>query len=109
MNTQDIKELLEGVGIIAEEEYFGSEVDPPYAVILEPSAQIDCADLGIIISRVQRYRIELYTKSKKDPVRELFKQTIYGNVRADAFTEETESYGANRLFMTAIEFELLEE
>ena len=109
MNAESIKELLENAGIMAEEEYFGNEVDPPYAIILEPSAQIDCADIGIIISRVQRYRIELYTRSKKDPIRELFKQLIYENIRADAFTEETESYGANRLFMTAIEFELLEE
>lgn len=110
MTAADIVKLLEDNGITAQDEYFPTDVPTPYAVVLTPRAEIDGADIiprrgGYIIQRKQYYRIELYTKSKSDSARAEFLQLCFKSLNVSGgYSLEEESYGKNRLYMTAIEF-----
>ena len=42
-SAEDITALLTENGFAAAEEYFGNEIDPPYAVVLEPEAAVTAA------------------------------------------------------------------
>lgn len=110
MNAEDIIDLLKANGIDkVSDEYFPNETEMPYAVVLTPNAKTVTPDMGGGLGeKMQRFRIELYTKSKKDPARALFESIILGNICPDgAFDHDEESYGKGRMYMTAIEFDQL--
>ena len=109
MTAAEIVSLLERKGITAAEEYFPSETAYPYAVVLEPQADVDMADMGRCMARLSHFKIELYTHSKHSPEVAIFKKAIYENIPCGEFTEGGESYGMNSLYVTTIEFELYEE
>lgn len=100
-----VKLISDQLVIPAAEEYY-TETEAPYAVVLTPAARVSAADMGRIYARTQKYRLELYTKTKADPLRERFKDLIYSNVPACDFDEDEESYKSDRLYMTAIEFNI---
>ncbi len=106
-SAEDITALLTENGFVAAEEYFGNEIDPPYAVVLEPEAAVTAGDFGMIFGRKQKFSAELYVLTKKDPLCGLFRKVIYDNIPAPSFTEICESFGAGRGYMIAIEFEIL--
>lgn len=98
-----VKLISDYLKIPCAEEYF-TEVQPPYAVVLTPEAKVFAPDMGGCYARTQGYRIELYTKSKADPLRDRFKDLIYSVIPAGDFIEEEQSYRDVRLYLTAVEF-----
>ena len=82
---------------------------PSSVVVLSVSlSRVSAPDMGRDYARTQRYRIELYTKTKADTLRERFKDLIYSTIPAGEFDEEEVSYSSDRLYLTAIEFEIME-
>lgn len=102
-----VKLISDYLKIPAAEEYY-TKTEAPYAAVLTPAARVTAPDMGGIYVRTQRYRVELYTKTKADPLRGKFKDLIYSVIPAGEFEEEEESYSADRLYMTAIEFDIME-
>lgn len=111
MGAEELVELLRGNGIKAAEEYFPEGAQLPYAVVLEAEGSSDGPDMCVgLLEITQRFRIELYTKSKKDPIRKEFRRIIHENIAPlDRFYYENESYGAGRMYLTAIEFDQMIE
>ncbi len=107
MTPKEIVDMLETQGYLVAEEYFPDSTNPPYVVVLTPSAVIDGADMYDKIIRKQTIRVELYTKNKSDTLREAFKQLMYTSGAADSYREEEGYTSAVRLFVTAIEFTVL--
>lgn len=110
ITADDIVRLLEDNGITAADEYFPNDTEMPYAVVLTPSSRIECPDTGgmqRIISRAVTFRIELFTLSRSDPVRQRFMELIVTSMPADSFETDEQSFGANYGYMTAIEFEVM--
>lgn len=107
-SAADIVKLLEKNGITATEEYFHDDVGYPYAVVLTPETIIECPDMGgfadVFLKHVS-YRVELFTQSKEDPVRERFIKIMIKNMPTDTLRLEEASYGANAMYLTAVEFE----
>lgn len=112
VNEESIINLLKENGIKAAEEYFPNNTPMPYAVILTPSATIDGSDDMEIRFTRQTYRVELYTMSKKDPVRKKFKR-IFSEIVAPlidgTITYDESSFGKGVCYMTACEFETYEQ
>lgn len=95
-----IEQRLKSLGVPFSAEYFAGTQTPPYVVYLTPSADYYGAD-GVNMKRDQRFRIELYTKSKADKLRlRLFK--LFSDV---PFSVEEESGGQKNYYYTAITFE----
>lgn len=106
ISAEAIIELIkERLGISAAEE-FPAEINPPYCLVLTPAARIEAADMGRIFSREQTYRIELYTRYKKDPLRDELQDLIYSEIPAGEFNEEEGLSDIGRLYLTAIEFSI---
>ena len=106
--AEEIVKLIGDVlGIPAAEEFY-TKTEAPYAAVLTPAARVSAPDMGRYYARTQRYRIELYTKTKADTLRERFKDLIYSTIPAGEFDEEEVSYSSDRLYLTAIEFEIME-
>ncbi len=106
--VDEIIKLLEENDIPAAAEYFPDDTETPYAVVLTPSSRGEYADMGVfseVLAEYVNFRIELFTINRSDPIRKIFKDLIIGNIHADKFTAEEQSFGANDLYMTAIEFE----
>lgn len=104
----DIVRLLEENGITATEEYFHDDAGYPYAVVLTPEIIIECPDMGGCMGcffKHVSYRAELFTKSKDDPARERFIKIMIKHMPADTYRIEEASYGANAMYLTAVEFE----
>ena len=98
-----VKLISDFLQIPAAEEYY-TKTEAPYAAVLTPAARVSAPDMGGIYVRTQRYRIELYTKTKADPLRGKFKDLIYSVIPAGDFIEEEQSYRDVRLYLTAVEF-----
>lgn len=115
MTAADIVQLLNDNGITAQEEYYANDVSTPYAVVLTPYADIDSADMipqfrgrGFMYTQKQAIRIELYTKNKTDPIRAELLKLIFTKIQStNGYRLEEESYGKNRLYMTAVEFTVM--
>ena len=102
--AEEIVKLIGDVlGIPAAEEFYTKT-----EAVLTPAARVSAPDMGRYYARTQRYRIELYTKTKADTLRERFKDLIYSTIPAGEFDEEEVSYSSDRLYLTAIEFEIME-
>lgn len=93
-------------GIKAAEEYYPSEMPMPYAVVLVPESEIDASDQYELAFVRQRFRAELYTKTKADPLRNKFKRIMLSLGGMDIEFEE-QSYGKGRCYLTACEFSAL--
>ena len=108
VNEGVIINALADEGIKAAEEYFPNSTPFPYAVVLVPEADVEGSDNYEIVMIRQQYRVELYTKTKKDPLRRKFKRVMVEiggeNIR---FIEN--SYGKGNCYLTACEFETLQQ
>lgn len=100
---QDIIDALNEAGIKAAEEYFPSDMPLPYAVVLVPESVTDASDMNEIIFIQQTFRVELYTRSKNDPLRNKFKRVMTG-LCVPPIEFEEESYGKGGGYMTACTF-----
>ena len=100
--------VLAEKGIKAGEEYFPSETPFPYAVVLVPESVIEGSDNYEIALVRQQFRVELFTRSKKDPLRRKFKQAMLELGGGDITFFEA-SYGKGVYYMTACEFEVLQQ
>lgn len=100
--------VLAEKGIRAAEEYFPNTTQFPYAVVLVPEGDVEGSDNYEIVLMRQQFRVELFTKAKNDPLRRKFKRAMIEiggeNIR---FIEE--SYGKGNCYLTACEFETLEQ
>lgn len=108
MKAHEIVKLLEDNGITAAEEYFSDDTEFPYAVVLTPSSVLECSDTGAVMNVIAAsrvYRIELFTKSKDDPVRNKFLNLIAKNAGVPSVNVEEQSFGANCGYLTAVEYE----
>ena len=94
-----IEERLSTLGIPFAAEYFADSKKLPFAVYLTPAALYSGAD-GYNMQREQRFRIELYTLSKKDTLR----RKLFQLFRDVPFEVEEESGGQKNYYLTAIEF-----
>lgn len=99
---QDIIDALNEAGIKAAEEYFPSDMPLPYAVVLVPNAITDSSDMNEIVLIQQTFRVELYTRSKKDPLRNKFKRVMTRLCTQPPEFDE-DSYGKGG-YMTACTF-----
>lgn len=97
-----IEERLNSLHIPITDEYFADSKNLPFCVYLTPSAHYSGAD-GINTQREQMFRIELYTKSKKSPLR----QKLFDLFNDVEFDVEEESGGQKNYYLTAIEFSSL--
>ena len=103
INEAVILGALSALGITAAEEYFPDKTPLPYAVVLTPSAEFDGDDFMQIVTCIQTFRVELYTKSKGDPLRQMFIRSMLELGGRDYSMEEY-SFGKGNGYMTAIEF-----
>lgn len=91
------------VGIKAAEEYYPNDMPYPYAVVLVPEGAVEGSDGYEIVLIRQTFRVELFTKSKKDPLRNKFKRAMLALEGSDITFEEN-SYGKGNCYLTACEF-----
>ena len=111
ITEKEIINILEAAGIPAAEEYFPAETELPYAVVLTPTVIIDCPDMGgrhYVAGMTKSIRVELFTMSKADPVRKAFLDIMLTQMPVDGIRIMNESYGRNRMYLTAVEFDLEE-
>ena len=94
-----IERRLKSLNIPVTDEYFADSKKVPFCVYLTPSAHYDGAD-GCNMQREQNFRIELYTLSKKSPLR----KKLFDLFRDTPFDVEEESGGQKNYYLTAIEF-----
>lgn len=100
--------VLAEKGIKADEEYFPNTTPFPYAVVLVPEGSVEGSDNYEIAMIRQQFRVELYTKSKKDRLRRKFKHAMLELGGNDITFFET-SYGKGNCYLTACEFEVLQQ
>ncbi|MCM1523818.1 MAG: hypothetical protein NC120_05110 [Ruminococcus sp.] len=99
IDEDEIAERLSKLGIPFADEYFPDSKAAPYAVYTTPEAEYDGADM-INLYRKQTFRIELYTASKRDPLRrKLFE--LFEDV---PFHVDEVSGGMKNFYVTAITF-----
>ena len=98
---------LADAGIKAAEEYFPNSTPFPYAVVLVPEADVEGSDNYEIVMIRQQYRVELYTKTKKDLLRRKFKRVML-EIGGENIHFIENSYGKGNCYLTACEFETLQ-
>lgn len=99
IDEEVISARLKTLQIPVSDEFFADSKKLPFAVYLTPSAEYSGAD-GYNMQREQLFRIELYTLSKKDPLR----KKLFKLFRDIPFSVEEVSGGLKNYYLTAIEF-----
>lgn len=100
IDEAEIERRLAKLNVPFAAEYFPDSKNYPYVVYLTPSATYYGAD-GVNLKRDQRFRVELYTATKKDKLRKkLFE--LFNDV---PFEVEEISGGQKNYYVTVIEFE----
>ena len=102
IDEDEIEERLKQLHIPFASEYFADGKTVPYCVYLTPEAEYYGAD-GYNMLRDQKFRIELYTLSKKAKQRkQLF--DLFSDVPFSVI-EISDNHGPRNYYLTVIEFE----